>query len=66
LILDFRFSIAGQSDSKMKNHQKRPRQESNLVRDLRKVACIHHTPRTDWIFEFRFLILDRNQIENRK
>src|SRR6266567_1894275 len=24
----------------------RPRQESNLVCDLRKVACLHHTPRT--------------------
>ena|GEM_PF-6330510 len=23
-----------------------PRQESNLVYDLRRVACIHHTPRT--------------------
>lgn len=25
---------------------KRPRQESNLVYDLRTVACLHHTPRT--------------------
>jgi hypothetical protein len=27
-------------------HQQRPRQESNLVCNLRRVACIHHTPRT--------------------
>jgi hypothetical protein len=42
--------------------RQRPRQESNLVCDLRKVACLHHTPRT--IRAYSILARSRTEFEN--